>query len=284
MARGPSLLRTLHRADAVLTLSLAIVLVVLRLTGLISDHATLTIVLVVEVPLLLLFVVVTILRFRRRPEVTSPSRTSLLDRLVDEEPLLRPAVYELRAFAALLLLLGGKRRVPPGAIPFGYTRGTMTLPLVLIVLSAVELVVVHFLVPWDWLRLLLLILTIWGVLFMLGVLALRVVHPHLVHEGRLHLRWGRDSVLATPLVNIRRAVRLVNHAHTQPEIIGQRLVLTAFQSTNVLILFAEPVVAVAPVSKRRRPPGFRAVEAQLYVDRPDDFVEALNRSPDTAGS
>lgn len=53
-------------------------------------------------------------------------------------------------------------------------------------------------------------------------------------------------MLSTPLTNIAAVARHANHAHTQPQIEGERLILTQAQSTNVLVRFAEPVAAEAP--------------------------------------
>src|SRR5690606_30118647 len=126
----------------------------LRLAGVLGTGQTVALFLVVEVPLLLLFVMLSVLRFKRTARATG---AALLDRLEAEEPLLRPVVSELRAFQSLGLLLVGKRRVPTGARPFGYTKGTMTFPAVMIALSLTELVIVHILVPWPWLRIVLLV-------------------------------------------------------------------------------------------------------------------------------
>ena len=177
----------------------------------------------------------------------------------------------------LFLVLARKRRVPHGAAPFGYTKGTMAFPVAIVVASLVELGVVHVLVPWTWLQILLLVLTIWGILLVLGPFASRAVHPHLVTSEALELRWGHRSVLSTPLTNLRSVEPLLDHAPTQPAADGTRLILTQFQSTNVRIVFVEPVASSPPVPRRHLPPGFRAAEAALYVDDPTAFIAACER-------
>lgn len=182
-----------------------------------------------------------------------------------------------RWLRTLFLVLARKQHIPRGAAPFGYTKGTMAFPVAIVVASLVELGVVHVLVPWAWLQILLLVLTIWGIVFVLGPFASRAAHPHLVTGEALELRWGHRSVLSTPLTNVRSVEPLVDHAPTQPAADGTRLILTQFQSTNVRIVFEQPVASDPPVPQRHLPAGFRAAEAALYVEDPAAFVAACAR-------
>jgi hypothetical protein len=252
-----------------------VTVLVLNLTGTIGGGTALRLFFAVEVPLLVVFLVLTLLRLRRVARTPAGDDRSLLDRVLAEEPLLRPAVSELRYYHSLALAVAGKRRVPTGATPFGYTKGTTGIPIAIGVVSLVELVVVHLLVPWQWLRIILLILSIWGVLFVAGFFAARVVHPHIVTGGSLHLRWGHATVLTTSLANVSSVVRHTNHAHTQPHVDGDRLILTQFQSTNVALRFAEAVPTDAPVPKKDRPGDAHVTEVQLYVDDPGAFLQTL---------
>lgn len=277
MTHRSTWLRTLHRVHAALTVCVAVTLLVLNLSGVLSGRISLLVLFTVETPLLLAFAAVTVWRFRHIDRSADSSGTSFLAQLESEEPLLRLPIFELRTFGSLILALGGKRHVPEGALAFGYTKGTFTLPTVLIVVSLIEVVIMHVLVPWAWLQIVLVLVTIWGVLFVLGIFATRVVRPHFVSEGVLHLRWGLQSVLDTPLTNISSMARYENHVHTQPHVDEDRVILTQFTSTNVLIRFAEPVVADPPVAKKKLAPGFRASEVLLYTDDPDGFVRAVER-------
>lgn len=101
------------------------------------------------------------------------------------------------------------------------------------------------------------------------------LHPHVVTDDHLRLRWGHLIVLSSPLTNIAAVARHANHAHTQPQIEGERLILTQAQSTNVLVRFAEPVAAEAPVPKESKPADFHAQEVHLYVADPDGLLHAL---------
>ncbi|HRN28829.1 MAG TPA: hypothetical protein PK781_09440 [Terrimesophilobacter sp.] len=270
------MLKAIHRAHTALTLLVVVSLLALSLTGVISASTALLLFLSVEVPLLAVFIVITVLRFRHLSRTSRETGRPVLDLLQQEEPLLRFMVLEIRSFASLLRWITRRHRVPPKAQAFGYTRGSMGIPVVLVVLSVIELVVVHFLVPWLWLQLVLLVLTVWGVLFILGLLAARIVNPHYLADSTLVLRWGHHEVLRTPVSNVSSVTRHANHVHTQPHVEGQRLTLTSFQSTNVRILLTQPAPAAPPVSKKQLPPDFHASELQLRVDSPDDLLAALS--------
>lgn len=62
-----------------------------------------------------------------------------------------------------------------------------------------ELVVVHLLLPWETVRLLADVLSIWGLLWMLGYLASVKVFPHLLAEDELRIRYGTTVDIAVPL-------------------------------------------------------------------------------------
>jgi hypothetical protein len=67
-----------------------------------------------------------------------------------------------------------------------------------IVVSAVELVVVHVLLPWDTVRLVADVLGVWGLVWMLGLAASYSVRPHVVGESGLRVRLGHRVDLTVP--------------------------------------------------------------------------------------
>lgn len=269
-------LRTAHRLHMGVSAVVLLTLAVLNLIGILDRRSALLLFVLIELPLLLLFAVLTILRWRRLGRAEGADGPGLLDRLVAEEPLLRPVAFEIRAFQSLILALAGRRRVPEGSVPFGYTRGMMTLPVALAVVSLVEVLVVHLLVPWLWLRILLLLLSVWGMLFLFGLLATRVVHPHFVGGDVLHIRWGRTTVLTAPLSAVAAAVRHAHHTDSHPRAEDGLLVLSQFQSTNVRLRFTDPVPARPPVAAKDHPTEFRASEVLLHVDEPERFLRLLS--------
>ena len=75
-------MRTAHRAHAAITAVVLVAVLVLNLTSTIDGGTALRLFLAVEVPLLVVFVVLTLLRLRRVVSTPAGDDRSLLDRIV----------------------------------------------------------------------------------------------------------------------------------------------------------------------------------------------------------
>ena len=103
-----------------------------------------------------------------------------------------------------------------GATPIGYSR--LAAPMLwlwifgsMVEVVAVELVLRHFDQPWaSAVRVPMLLLGIWGVVWMLGVLASYRVRPHLLTDTELRIRSGARTWLRLPLDAV-ESTRLVEH-------------------------------------------------------------------------
>jgi hypothetical protein len=98
------------------------------------------------------------------------------------------------------LFLGLTRRVPgrgPGVEAFSYAKEITPILWAFIFVSALELPVVHLLIPWQPLKLAVLILSVWGLLWMLGYLAGMRVFRHLLDDSGLRIRNGPGVACAS---------------------------------------------------------------------------------------
>jgi hypothetical protein len=86
----------------------------------------------------------------------------------------------------------------PGVRIFPYAKEVSPLLGAFIVVSALELVVVHLVLPWATVRTVLLVLSIWGLVWMIGFLASMRVFPHLLDEAGLRLRYGTSVDVRVP--------------------------------------------------------------------------------------
>ena len=121
--------------------------------------------------------------------------------------LMRRAVsMELAGWASIARFLSRRPVVPPGADAFSYDapfRGTL---IVFLVVSAVEVVAVDLVTHrWPDVRLPLLVLGIWGVLFMLGMLLGFVTRPHAVGPDGIRFRCGAEVDVDLPWELVRSA-------------------------------------------------------------------------------
>ena len=89
----------------------------------------------------------------------------------------RAVVFELALYRSLLRWVTRRPDVQPGGVGFGYVGAVALLLWVFIGVSAVELVVVHVLLPWETVRLVADVLGIWGLVWMLGLAASYSVLP-----------------------------------------------------------------------------------------------------------
>ena len=99
------------------------------------------------------------------------------------------------------LALWAARRVPgrtPQHVAFSYAKEVTPLLWVFIFVSSLEVPVVHLLVPWEPVKLALLVVGIWGVVWMLGYLASFRVFQHLLGADGLRIRSGTDVDILLP--------------------------------------------------------------------------------------
>jgi hypothetical protein len=125
-------------------------------------------------------------------------------------------LYELSLYRSLVRWLARRPDVPRGATPIGYSRLVAPMLWLWIFGSTVEVIVVevvlrHLDQPWaEVARVPLLVLGIWGVGWMLGMLASYRVRPHLITDSELRLRSGARTWLVLPLEAV-ETTRPVEH-------------------------------------------------------------------------
>jgi hypothetical protein len=89
-----------------------------------------------------------------------------------------------------LLLTGQRDGAGPGVVTVGYHKGSTPLWVIGLIASAVEIPVLHLIVPWRTVQLALLVLGAWGLWFVAGLWASYAVRPYLVDAAGVRLRHG----------------------------------------------------------------------------------------------
>lgn len=119
-----------------------------------------------------------------RPSQVEPSRARAL--------LARGAGMEKIVYAAIGRAITRKPWKARDAKGFHYHAQSLAVLVVLIVLSAVEILVIDLIVhQWLWLRIPLLIIGIWGLVWMTGLLCAHFMRPHTVGTGYPRPGWSR---------------------------------------------------------------------------------------------
>lgn len=186
--------------------------------------------------------------------------------------------FEINLYVALGRWLLRRPAVPVGATPWGYARLVTPVIWLWIFGSAVEVVVVHVVTPWLAVRLVLLAVGVWGLLWMVGLLASYRVYPHLVDGDGLRVRHGKRADVRVPWERVARVTTvdrdLPSSVRTfQPRPVdgvdgegGVDLQIGVSGRANVHLVLTEPMTV--PVSGEPL-----AVTALTFlVDDPREFV------------
>lgn len=170
------------------------------------------------------------------------------------------------------------RRVPgqgPGVQSFPYAKEATPLIAVFIFVSVIELPVVGLLLPWATVRLVVLLLSLWTVLWMVGLLATIRVHPHLLDDDGVRLRQGASTDIRIPWEAIaavtacRGRMQTRERLQIEPSDDGPILNVPAMKRTRVEIALRQPT----PV---KLPNGVEEVtRVRLYADNPNAFTAAV---------
>jgi len=129
------------------------------------------------------------------------------------------------------------RRVPgrrAGTQTFAYAKELTPLMCAFVFVSLIELPIVHLLIPWDTVRLVADIVSIWGLLWMIGLLASVRVFPHLLDERELRVRYGASTDVRVP----RDAIASVRARRGKADDPGR---VPVMNRTNIAVTLKAPV-------------------------------------------
>jgi hypothetical protein len=108
-------------------------------------------------------------------------------------------LFELRLYRSLLRWVARRPAIPGGDVEvFTYAKTVTPVIWLWIFASAAELPLAHVLVPWEAVRIALLVVGAWGLVWMVGLLASLHVYPHLLGRSSLRVRHGSTVDLAIP--------------------------------------------------------------------------------------
>ncbi len=163
----------------------------------------------------------------------------------------RAARAETDSWVSLARWVGRRPDVEPGGRAFAYRGPMMPAVIVFTALSALEIVALDVIVPWSpaftWLRILVLVVGVWGLLFALGFLAGITVHPHVVGPSGVRVRSARAVDVLLPRMSVAR-VRQVRRSRDGKSVQVENgvLYLPVGNQTNVEITLDGPVEAEVP--------------------------------------
>ena len=184
---------------------------------------------------------------------------------------------EIRSYQSIYRWLFRRPRVPTGAVPFSYHQPVLAILIVLLVVSVVELVVVDLIVHrWASVRIPLLVVGLWGVVWMFGLLCGMICRPHAVGPEGIRVRSGSEIDLSVPwddvhAVTRRKRVRKDKEPKITDDGAMRTLHLRIGEETTSEITLERPI-------EYRLPHGRETVERiALYVEDPGGFMDEVRR-------
>ncbi|HJV14118.1 MAG TPA: hypothetical protein VJ625_09530 [Propionibacteriaceae bacterium] len=188
----------------------------------------------------------------------------------------RAIMMEIHGYQSLYRFLFHRPKVPTGAVGFSYYRPVLAIMIVFIAVSAVELVVLDLIVRrWAHIRIPVLILSLWGLIYMLGLLFGMLTRPHAIGPDGIRARNGAEIDVPLPwdiIESVTRRKRTI--LNKQPKITvdedGQAtLHLRTQNETNI-------EVVLKGRTEIRLPHGHETIkELTLYTDDPEAFMNEV---------
>lgn len=192
------------------------------------------------------------------------------------------ASSEFALAGSLVRMCLGRPSVPEGSRPFSNHRRSEPIRWLLVGITVVEIVVLHLVIPWPTARLVLVILSAYSLLWVVGLIAGFNTHPHLLVPDAVILRHGPRTRLQVPRraiasVRVREAdlpgVRSIKFEHADPPGGDPVLHLAQAGRTNTVLTLA-PAIDGGALSG-----GQDITRIHCWLDDPKAFCASLDPHP-----
>ena len=207
---------------------------------------------------------------------TRPDPTALPSRGARVRSMLyRALIAELRVYSSVGRAIARRPAIPTGGVGIGYHRPVLTILIVFIVLSAVEIPILDLIVhPWPAVRIPILILGIWGLTWMIGLLCAMIMRPHTIGPDGIRVRSGLEIDVAVAWDDISSIAidRRVDEPKT-PRITSAEYAERMQDETNIEIELERPVTIRLP-GVAPRGGAHEVTRIRLWADDPRAYLAA----------
>lgn len=137
--------------------------------------------------------------------------------------------------------------------------------------SAIEVPVAHLVLPWEFAQRISLVIGVYGLFWMVGLLASLHVHPHLVDDSGLRIRYGLNVDVRVPWEAVatirtrRRSPPFSRTVQVEQGESGDILHIALSSQTSIDVTLRQPTTFSLP--KGTSEP---VTELRFYADDPDD--------------
>lgn len=189
-----------------------------------------------------------------------------LRRILSREALLLRAIW---------MLVTGRRDVKEDELALPYSSPLVPMLSVITVVDGLVAVGLHLLLPPGWIRTVVLILGILGLIWLLGFLASLVVYPHTLSADRLRLRFGvfHDILIPREAITDARSFKGDPGSTHSAACIEERLVMVVANQASLTLRLIGPTELTTLSLKLA---DQQVTEVIFYTDAPDDARQALS--------
>jgi len=168
-----------------------------------------------------------------------------------------------------------------GDEPIGYAGAIAAIMWALIILNAIEIPALHIMIPWEKVRFIVDLLGVYSLIWMVGLLAVMKVHPHLVTQAGLRVRYSASVDFTVPWGAIARvSPRIRTHQGMRTVRFEDSTVAVGVSNqTNIDIILHEPLVLPVPATG-----GEPVTEIRIYADDPKALIASAARMRPTTGT
>lgn len=159
---------------------------------------------------------------------------------------------------------GAPYDVGPGAVAFSHTNAVKPFLVTFLALSVFEIPLFHFIIPWTVARIVLLVVSVYGLIWMVGLIGSMRLRPHVLDEHGIRIRNGMLLDVTIPWSAV-GSVRAHDRSTPPGGSIQSEdgiLSLSAGGQTNVDVLLREPLSFGLP----RKKPGDPVTQVRFVVD------------------
>ncbi|GAB3043508.1 hypothetical protein GCM10027052_27060 [Parafrigoribacterium mesophilum] len=213
-------------------------------------------------------------------ETAHPPTATLWRRII--RFLKRALVVELSIYVSIARFVARRPAVPHGAAGFSFHKPVLTILVIFIVLSAVEVPIIDLIVhPWPAVRIPFLVLGLWGLTWMFGLLCSYLTHPHTVGPDGIRVRAGLEIDLALnwdDIASVAHNLRVDDPK--SPKIVeddGSRtLMFRIVEQTNLEIELERPTLVRLPGHGVAG--GEQLISAiRIWADEPRAFMDRVRQ-------
>lgn len=194
-------------------------------------------------------------------------------------PVAKVMGMEFGLFRALWRWMRRKPDAPEGHKVLTYGSEIKPIMWVMVFLVPLEILAVELLIPWLTVRIILLVLSVYGSVWLLGFIAAITVRPHTVGDGKIVLRFAHFTQIAIPLELV-ESVRTARHSGYRRaiSISDGVLAMPIGDSTTLSVKLRKPY-AVAPKPGR---PTQEVREVRFAADNTREAVVIITENISTS--